>query len=203
MEKFFYESLPLISFIFLFFLISLVVRSDWKSYTNRIFAFFLLAMALWGFLIFGMRSSADLDAAMSWERLVLPAIIFVGVFFYHFSLLITRSQGNKRLLIFFYLLSVTFVVLAPTNLVVEEMVLKSYGNAPVFGTLFPLYLTSVYLPVFLGIYVLVRGYVSSSATREQSNRFTYILVGAGCSLVGVSWSSNIVRSLKNVSANDQ
>ena len=35
MNQFFYELLPLISFIFLMFLISLVVRSDWKSLTNR------------------------------------------------------------------------------------------------------------------------------------------------------------------------
>ena len=183
MIQFIYESLPLISFIFLIFLISLVVRSDWKSFTNRIFTFFLLAMGLWGFLIFGMRSSADLDAAMSWERLVIPVITFVGVFFYHFSLLITRSQGSRRVLILFYLLAIVFVALAPTNLVIEGMELRSYGNAPLFGALFPLYLVSVYVPVFLGIYTLVRGYVSSSI-REQSNRFTYILVGAGCSMIG-------------------
>ncbi|MBI4297670.1 MAG: GAF domain-containing protein [Chloroflexi bacterium] len=183
MNQFFYELLPLISFIFLIFLISLVVRSDWKSFTNRIFAFFLLAMGLWGFLIFGMRSSGGLDAALRWERLVIPVIPFVGVFFYHFSLLITRAQGNRRLLIFFYLFTVVFVALAPTNLVVTGMELKAYGNAPLFGALFPLYLMSVYLPVFLGIYALVRGH-SASRAREQSNRFTYILIGAGCSLVG-------------------
>ena len=136
MNQFFYELLPLISFIFLIFLISLVVRSDWKSFTNRIFSFFLLAMGLWGFLIFGMRSSGDLDAALRWERLVMLAILFVGVFFYHFSRLITRSQDSRRLLILSYLLAALFVALAPTDLVVQGMKLMPTAMPPCSGSCF-------------------------------------------------------------------
>ncbi|MBI2855861.1 MAG: GAF domain-containing protein [Chloroflexi bacterium] len=185
MNQFFYELLPLISFIVLVFLASLAVRSNWRSFTNRIFSYFLLAMAMWGFLIFGMRSREDLDAAFQWERLVIPVIPFVGVFFYHFSILITRTQGNRQLLVFFYLFAMVFVALSPTELVVEGMVKKSYGNAPEFGPLFPLYLLSAYLTVFMGALTLARAY-SVTSSREQRNRFAYILIGAGCSLVGAT-----------------
>jgi hypothetical protein len=44
----FYELLPLLSFIFNIFLVSLVLRSDWRNLRNRVFALLLFTMGLWG-----------------------------------------------------------------------------------------------------------------------------------------------------------
>jgi hypothetical protein len=59
----FYELLPLLSFIFNIFLVSLVLRSDWINLRNRVFALLLFTMGLWGLTIFGMRTSPHPEGA--------------------------------------------------------------------------------------------------------------------------------------------
>ena len=65
-----YELLPLVSFIFNVFIISLILRSDWRSLRNRIFVLMLLTMGLWGITTFGMRTSPHpygADLALIWR----------------------------------------------------------------------------------------------------------------------------------------
>ena len=45
-------------------------RGQWQAMGGRPFALFLLAMAMWGGLLYMMRSSATLEDAYFWDKLV-------------------------------------------------------------------------------------------------------------------------------------
>lgn len=185
-SEFFYQFLPLFSVIILSFLISLVIRSDWRSFSYRIFSLFLFSMALWGFFIFLMRiSTPHTDTALLWERFAIVFILATAVFFYHTTIVLTRTRSWRRLLPLFYLSIPVFAGLSFTKLIVEEIGEKSYGNAPEFGILFAPYLVAAYIPTFLGIANLVNAYLKSPSLMER-NRYLYFLIGAAFSLVGAT-----------------
>lgn len=177
-----YFLLPLVLFLFSAFLLSLVLRSNWRRWDNRVFCLFLSAMALWGLTVFGMRTSPDLEAAFAWEKWLIAVIPIVTVLFYHFTLAFTRNKF-RWLLYFFYLSVSAFALASMSNLVVTGMQLKPYGYAPVISPLFALYLVITYSSSFLGIYNLVRAHKRTRA-REEKRRYAYVVLGVACSLVG-------------------
>ena len=120
----FYELLPLISFIFNIFLLSLVLRSDWKSLRNRVFALLLFTMGLWGLTIFGVRTSPHPDGAalaLIWERTAIVMVLGVAVLFYHFSILYTRTKAPGALLPTFYIVWTMFAGLSTAGQVVSHI----------------------------------------------------------------------------------
>ena len=96
-----YELLPLLSFIFNVFIISLVMRSDWRSFRNRIFALLLLTMGLWGIMSFGVRTSPHpygAELARIWEEGAIIMVLGTSVLFYHFSLLYSNIKAPRVVL---------------------------------------------------------------------------------------------------------
>ncbi len=178
-----YLVLPILVFITNIFLIGLVLRSEWRSYIHRVFAAFLLSMALWGFLVFGMRSSPDLRVAYQWEKWLLAALPFVSITFYHFSLVFTGNRGRRRLLGAFYLMGLVVGVLSLTGFTATEMQRKFYGYAPVLGLGFGLFLVIAYAPSFSALVLLIRARRRSHSGEERS-RLTLVVVGAALSLLG-------------------
>lgn len=189
----FYELLPLLSFIFNIFLLSLVLRSNWKDLRNRVFALLLFTMALWGLTIFGVRTSPHpngAELAMIWEKTAIVMVLGVSVLFYHFSLLYSRSKAPKALLPAFYLMWVLFAGLSIGGQVIsqiEEVTLFGgyVGWAARFTKAGILYLVLGYVPATLGMYNLVLNY-RETRSPEEKNRILYIVVGAGLSLVGAT-----------------
>jgi signal transduction histidine kinase len=189
----FYELLPLLSFIFNIFLLSLVLRSDWNSLRNRVFALLLFTMALWCLTIFGVRTSPHPDGAalaMIWEKTAIVMVMGVSVLFYHFSLLYTRRQAPAAILPTFYLAWVLFAGLSIGGQVisrVEEVTLLSgyVGWAARLSRAGVMYLALSYLPAVLGMYNLVQ-FHRQTRSPEEKNRILYIVAGASLSLVGAT-----------------
>jgi len=120
-------------------LIFLVLRSNWRDRLNRVVSLFLLAMAVWAFAVFGLRVVPSLEEALPWQKVALANGPIGAVLYYHFIMLLTRratAKSSKRLIISGYLLIVLFMVLVPTNLLVEGNQMKFYGPAPVLGKAF-------------------------------------------------------------------
>ena len=189
---FLYEFAPLLSFLFSVFLIVLLLRSDWKRTEYRTFALFLLAMGLWGFTIFGMRSSphdvGGADLAFAWEKAVIAIIPGVAVLFYHFTLQYTRTRPPFAVLPVFYLTWAAFAILGLFGLVVSEMKEESLpgsylGWSAEFTGLGSVYVAAAYVPVLLGMFTLASAY-RHSMVLEEKNRIIYMLAGATASLLG-------------------
>lgn len=179
-----YHILPLVAATFCLILIVLVLRRNYKSSAHRIFFCFLLSMGLWGFIIFGMRASPDLEYALPWDRAVAPAVAFTAVFYYHFTLAYTNIKPRIRgLLHTAYAFAFLVLAFAPTELLVTGMQLKPYGYAPVLGPAFFPFFIGTYIFVTLGIVNLARAY-KLSHLYEARNRYLYLIIATIISLVG-------------------
>lgn len=166
---------PLIAFVLGLVLSFIVIRSDYRNLTHQVFAGCLLSIALWGFVIFGMRASPDLQHALPWDRAVTPLAAAGVVLYLHFTVRYANVRLPWWIMWLAYLSLLLICVLAPTSLLVSAMQLKPYGYAPVAGPLL--------LPIVLLQYIwfglagvnLIRGY-KNSITYEERNRLTYLLV---------------------------
>ncbi|MDP3064485.1 MAG: ATP-binding protein [Chloroflexota bacterium] len=181
-----YIVLPFLVFIICVFLAALVLNSNWRSHTNRVFAIFLVAMALWGLTIFGMRSSpspSESDLAYQWEKWVFGAIVATSILFFHFTLLFTRTRFNRWVVRALYVMGAMVWGLSLGGVVVTGMQEKFYGHAPVLGPAFPVYLIVAYVPIVSALVVLARGF-RRSRSNDERNRLAYVLLGALASFIG-------------------
>ena len=181
-----YLLLPLIQTLFSLALIVIVLKGHFRSLTHRLFSLFLLSLAIWGVMIFGMRASPDIEHAYSWERWLVTVAPFTSVLFYHFAIRYTATRVKQWLLPFLYTICFLFIPLAAAGLIVSGMQMKPYGYAPVFGLagLFTVLFTlGVSLMAFL---TFVRAY-RISAQAEQKNRAAYIITAMIFSFIGVAF----------------
>lgn len=174
---------PLQLFFFAGLLMVLVLHGRTRSRLHGMLALTLMAVALWGLTIVGMRTSATVDNAIVWEKGALIAILAVPVFFYHFTYLFTQRTGERAVLIAGYIASVIAAALVAFGLVVPDMEERWYGYAPRFGPLYVPYLLVAYSLTLLSIRNLV-SYFRNPPSPAARNRTIYVLVGVGCALVG-------------------
>ncbi|MBI4312826.1 MAG: GAF domain-containing protein [Chloroflexi bacterium] len=178
-----YLALPLLAFALNGLLVYPVLRSSPRNPVNRVFSLFLISMSLWGLTVYLMRSSPDLEHALSWERTILPAFIGATLFFLHFSFLYSRIRPKRWVLPTAYLAAVAIIALVPFNLLVVEMQHKFYGYAPKVAPFFYIYLAYLYVLVITAFLNLRQCY-SHAATDEERNRTGYIIAGLIASVVG-------------------
>ncbi|MDD5093305.1 MAG: ATP-binding protein [Dehalococcoidia bacterium] len=178
-----YLILPLLQGCLSGILAIMVVWMSRRSPANSLFAAFLFSLTLWGFLIFGMRVSADLGRAIWWERGALVFIVATPVLFYHFALRYSNAGVSSLWLFGMYLYLAVVISLSPTGLIVEGMTIDMYGNAPVWGPLFAPLIIPGYLLMFLAVYHL-RSAHKAATSYEDRNRLVYFVVGGSAAIAG-------------------
>jgi len=178
-----YLVLPLLQAVSCLFLAAIVLAGNPRSFTHRLFSLFLTSLAAWGLLVFGMRSSPDIEYAFLWDRWVIPLSPFMSVLFYHFSLRYTGTKTSRWVLAVLYSTCLLLVPLVTTDLVFSGMQIKPYGYAPVFGPVWPFWILFIYLITVLSLVNFVAARRSSTVA-EQRNRLTYIILGISLSIAG-------------------
>ena len=111
MNHYIYLSLPLVQAFSCIVLAAIVWRG---RYPNRLFSFLLICLGLWGVVVFGMRSSSNLEQAYVWDRMVIPLSPFMSTLFFHFSVRYTGLKIHKYVIPGLYVLCVLQVPLAVT-----------------------------------------------------------------------------------------
>ncbi|MFC2005127.1 ATP-binding protein [Chloroflexota bacterium] len=179
-----YIAPPLVTLIVNLVLIFLVWRSGRRNFSNRLFVLCLISMAVWSFLLLGMRASSDLHKALLWEKATTATTFSSFLFFYHFSITYGNIPKSRRLLPFAYLFLIIIIAVSPTRFTIESMRLEYYGYAPNIG-LFA-------YPAFLGCILLIAGSVynllktyRASFRNEERNRLIYLIVGVVVVLIGI------------------
>lgn len=178
-----YLMIPLIEVAFTLGLLAALIFGGLRHIARKPFACFLAFMSLWGFFIFMMRATSDLDVAFFWEKFVFIAILSAALFFYRFALSFTGRKESKS--VFYPVLVLYFlsIGLVPTGLVVSGMQTMWYGKAPVVGPLFFLYVLSVYVPIILGLILLLKHFRASRVLNERT-RITYVAAGIIIMFIG-------------------
>ncbi|MEE8517867.1 MAG: histidine kinase N-terminal 7TM domain-containing protein, partial [Dehalococcoidia bacterium] len=178
-----YLLLPLVALASNLGLAVMTLRGDWQAKGHRLFALFLLSMALWGGLLYMMRSSATLEEAFFWDKLVIIDVALISVFYLHFT------YGFTRLASAVWVMPVTYLVLgvvAASTLLdatVTGMQMKPYGYAPVLGPAFAPFIVFSYGAIIVGA-VNVWHATRHGESPAIRNRAGYILVGTVASLIG-------------------
>jgi signal transduction histidine kinase len=178
-----YLLLPLIQALFSLVLIAIVLRGNFWRFTHRLFSLFLLGLAIWGIVIFGMRASPDIEHAYFWERWLIPLGVSVAVIFYHFSVQYTAVKIKGWLLSFLYLICLLFILLAMTRLFISGMQIKSYGYAPIYTPVGVLWILLAGGVSIMALRNFVRAY-RTSPYAEERNRAAYIIIGIAFIFIG-------------------
>jgi putative nucleotidyltransferase with HDIG domain len=178
-----YLIIPLIEVaLTLVLMVVLLVRGKQHA-ARKPFFIFLFSMNLWGIFIFLMRSASSLSTALVWERLVFAAILTGAFFFYRFTISLTSSRPNKTTYYLIHALLFVSLCIIPTDFLVKDMQLMWYGKAPVVGSLFAIYVASVYVPLVSGLVVLVKN-SRHSTNMDEKTRGQYIIAGMVVMFIG-------------------
>jgi len=142
-------------------------------------------MTLWGFLIFMMRASIDMDTALVWEKFALWAILSASLFFFRFTIALTGARLNKYFTYSLYTLYFVILGLLPTGLVVSGVQMMWYGKAPVVGPLFPLFVLSTNLLIVLSALMLKKHYKTTRVIGDRV-RDQYLITGITAMIIGAT-----------------
>ncbi len=175
--------IPFVAFGLCLVLAVLVIQRNYRSSSHRLFFLFLLGMALWSILAFGIRSSPSPEHAFTWNKAIPITVVMASVTFLHFSFLYTRLKPRKWLLPGIYLELGILIVLSPTNLIIEGIGIDAYGYFPIIGPLTYLVTLSAYSFFILGVANFIKKY-RVSTFYEERNSYLYIITGVGCFLLG-------------------
>jgi len=175
---------PLVAFILSTSLALLIWRiSPQKQLSIRLFIALLIAIGVWGLMLFSMRTSLDIEQALFWDRGVPVAILATFVLFYHFTHAYTNSRGQRGILIASYVGLAITAAISPMGLIIERMRVEDYGYAPVIG--FGAYPILMSYPLLTAASVrnLLKRY-RISPSYEEKNRLIYLFIGAVLLIVG-------------------
>ena len=174
---------PLIAVAVTLALIIVALLWSRRDSSTGLFCGFLTSLVVWNLLIFGMRSSPDIQHALLWEKALIVPVIAAFVLYYHFTIIYTSAKGQRRILCAAYLALVVISALAPTDLLIQGMCIEPYGYAPVIGT--GTYIGFAVGPLLIlgGVSNLMKRY-KLSTSYEERNRLVYLAIAAVFPLVG-------------------
>ena len=164
---------PLIAVAISFPLAFLVLRKDPKVLANRLLALLLVSLGFWGFFVYLMRSSPDVEHALSWNRMVFPSGFALFIFYYHFTCAYTRVTP-KKLLWAAYSVLIIVCILSAANLLFSHITLESYGYAPHFYPSIYIISASGSLFLVMGLWNFIKAF--RGVTRyEEKTRLAYMI----------------------------
>jgi putative nucleotidyltransferase with HDIG domain len=179
----FYLTIPIVEVLFCLALLVLLIVMGRQHVAKIPFAIFLSFMALWGVFIFLMRYSPDLIQAALWEDFVFGSILSAALSFYVFTVSLTGARLAKKIIFPLCCAYVVALGLIPSGLIFHGMQSMWYGKAPVVGSLFPIYVLAVYVPILLGMIVLLKSSQHSKSNDERI-RNQYIVMGIIALFIG-------------------
>jgi signal transduction histidine kinase len=178
-----YYILPLVQAVFCVILAIIILKGHFSSFVHRLFAIDIVVLAAYGVIIFGMRTSPDVEQAFIWERFVVPASSIMPVLLYHFAVRFTAIRIRKWVIPLLYCLWLVFIPLTVTDVVFTGMQVKSYGYAPVFGPAAGFWLTFTYVVSLATLITFIKGY-KKAVIAEHKNRIAYITIGLVLTYIG-------------------
>ncbi len=181
-----HKLLPLIAFFLNVSLAGISLLRNPGSRLNRVFAYFVSALALWNFGVFMLRRVPDEASAYFWEVIIHVGVILLPAFYYHFVLIFLDSTTQRRpSLILAYALSILFAAMnvSGSPVFMKGAALTYWGWAPATGPLYPVFFAYLNAYLIFGLYHLMRTNTDVDSSFRR-NRATLILLGSFVSLVG-------------------
>jgi signal transduction histidine kinase len=182
----FHKLLPLLAFLLNVSLAGISLFRNPGSRLNRLFAYFVSAMAIWNFGVFMLRRSSTESTAYFWEVIIHAAIILLPALYYHFVLIfLDATVLHRQSLLLAYAIAMAFSVL---NLGTSELFMRGvtntyWGWAPATGPLYVPYFLFFNAVLIYGAVKLLRAYRTIDSSFRR-NRARLVLLGSFVSLAG-------------------
>ncbi len=160
---------------------ALVLIKTPKIYTNRLWAYFNFAMAIWGFAGYQMAISHTPEKALFWMRLAHIGIITIPVFFLHFASRFFEKE-NKNIIITAYSLALFFIMISPTKLFIRD-ILPTFGSM-YYRSSYPTVIYTVFFCLWItsAIYALSLAYKNInnvSPIKRNQTRYLFLIITLG------------------------
>ena len=178
-----HKLLPLVALGLNLLLLASALTPDRRSHRNVLFACLAAALAVWNFGVFELRTTADPDAALVWERLLHVGVIPIPVLFYHYVLAFLDLPRRGAALIGGYALCAAFLAVGPTPAFLHGVTDSAWGFMPAAGPLYTPFFVYFQSYLVLGLVRLVQAYASQSSSFKR-NRTLLVIVGVVVSLLG-------------------
>ena len=149
----------------------------------RWFALFIVGEMLWGLAVFGLRSSADLEWALRWERLTPAAVSLTVLSFYYFSRVMVRAPLPRWMIMLTTAHLLASLASIPTSYLVEEVEVASYGNTAVWGIALIPWALPIYLMMGVTVGTLYGGCRRARSYTER-NRILLLFIAVSVSILG-------------------
>jgi signal transduction histidine kinase len=175
--------LPLLALALNLLLLGSALAPDRRSAKNRVFAYFVAALAVWNLGVFGLRSTASPPTALLWENFLHVGVIALPVLFYHYVMVFLDAPRRNTVLGAGYLACVLFWLASPTPAFLQGVTTTAWGFMPVTGPVYPLFLLYFNSYLILGLHRLARAR-GSMASSFMRNRALLVIAGVVISLVG-------------------
>ena len=182
----FHKLLPLIAFLLNVSLAGLAVLRNPASRLNRVFAYFVSALAVWNFGVFMLRRTPDVDVAVFWEIVIHVAVILLPPLYYHFVLIfLDATVLHRRSLTAAYATSLVFTAinLSGSGVFMRGVTETYWGWAPATGPLYVPFFVFFNAVLVHGIVHLVRAYRTIDSSFRR-NRGRLVILGSFVSLAG-------------------
>ncbi|MCK4368174.1 MAG: diguanylate cyclase [Dehalococcoidales bacterium] len=187
--------IPLISCL-IYAALAVVVLQQARKRVNRVFALLLFALGVWSFTSFMLHLNAYPQQALLWNELLVAAILWTAVSYYHF----VRAYNNKPGGIGSHLGYACVLVLLALSLS-GYVVQSSYVvNGVLHHELgFSLYIIGGTSFIFLitAMLMLINRYRISTNPTDR-NRTMYLIAGSGIAIV-VSYFCNLTPAIAGLS----
>ncbi|MDP3879544.1 MAG: histidine kinase [Dehalococcoidales bacterium] len=155
---------------------------------NKIFALYLTAAAVWSFTSFMLHLNAFPEQALFWNELLVVALVWTLITYYHFILAYTAKPAGMALYLGYGMVLLLLVFSLGGFIVRDAYVIDGvlYHDIGI-----SLYFIGAFAYIFIvnGLYQLIKQYRSSNDWVER-NRIVYLI--AGWSILMLLSSTNLI-----------
>jgi signal transduction histidine kinase len=171
-----FQIFPLLSTLFILGLGIFVLKNK-KDFIGRLFFLISLVFAVWTFGTFMMFGSSAEANIVFWDRFIYLGVVFMPAFQYHFSLLITKYNKSRRVLLYVsYALSTAFLFLSRTKYFVDGVFYYRWGAHTQAMILHHFFLVFFFFYVFALLYNI---YIQFRDSKIKVEKFKLGLIAAG------------------------
>lgn len=174
---------PLIAVVITLALLVTALLWSRRDFSTWLFCAVLGSMMVMNCIIFGLRSSPDVDRALIWQRASSAPALAMFIFYYHFTLVYTNNPGQRKILRGYYLILALVICLSPTDLLIKSMRVEAHGYIPVVGIGSYTLLATGPLLLFGAFYNLLKRY-RASTSRGERWRLAYLSIAVIFPLIG-------------------
>jgi signal transduction histidine kinase len=181
-----HQFLPLAAFLLNLCLLVICVLRNPGSRVNRVFGYFVAAVAVWNAGVFMLRGARDAGEAMHWETMLHFGVIAAPGLYYHFVLgFLDETHRRRGWLAAAYGATLVFwaanLGLLPGFMPGVKM--TAWGWAPVAGPIYQLFFVYSYVVFVAGGVHLLRAYRAAD-TAFRRNRTLLVVFGCLASVGG-------------------